>query len=86
MSQLTIGKQQQAARLNVETIRYHERCQLKEQPPEPAQGCRRYPKAILARVVFIEYVQELWFTLEEIDNLLALGDSHCPTIRKMIDQ
>ncbi|MCK9503538.1 MULTISPECIES: MerR family DNA-binding transcriptional regulator [Cellvibrionales] len=36
MSQLTIGKLAQAARVSVETIRYYERLGLIEQPLKPA--------------------------------------------------
>lgn len=74
MSQLTIGKLAQAAQVSVETIRYYERRQLIEQPPKPDQGYRRYPKATLARILFIKRAQELGCTLAEIDNLLALGE------------
>lgn len=85
MSQLTIGKLAQAAQVSVETIRYYERRQLIEQPPKPAQGYRRYPKTTLARVLFIKRAQELGFTLEEIDNLLALGESHCEEVQGLAE-
>ena len=85
MSQLTIGKLAQAAQVSVETIRYYERCQLIEQPPKPTQGYRAYPKATLARVIFIKRAQELGFTLEEIGNLLALGESHCEEVQGLTE-
>jgi MerR family mercuric resistance operon transcriptional regulator len=85
MSQLTISKLAQAARVSVETIRYYERLGLIEQPPKPAQGYRTYPKVTLERVLFIKRAQDLGFSLEEIDNLLSLGESHCSEVQALAE-
>lgn len=85
MSQLTIGKLAQTAQVSVETIRYYERRGLITQPPKPAQGYRTYPKATLARLLFIKRAQELGFALEEIANLLALGETHCEEVQALAE-
>lgn len=84
-SHYTIGQLAKAAGVNVETIRYYERQGLITQPPKPAQGYRTYPKATLARILFIKRAQELGFTLEEIANLLVLGESHCSEVQELAE-
>ena len=81
----SISRLAKAAGVNVETIRYYERRGLITQPPKPAQGYRLYPKATLTRVLFIKRAQELGFTLEEIDNLLALGESRCSEVQELAE-
>ncbi|WP_461480649.1 Hg(II)-responsive transcriptional regulator [Porticoccus sp.] len=81
----TIGQLAIAADVNVETIRYYERRGLVAQPPKPAAGYRTYSKDALARILFIKRAQELGFTLEEIDNLLSLGDSHCAEVQELAE-
>ena len=85
MSLFSIGKLAQAAQVSVETIRYYERRGLITQPPKPAQGYRTYTKATLARILFIKRAQELGFTLEEIENLLVLGESHCSEVQELAE-
>ncbi len=84
-SHYTIGQLAKAAEVNVETIRYYQRRGLITQPPKPNQGYRTYPKATLARILFIKRAQELGFALEEIDNLLALGESHCSEVQELAE-
>jgi MerR family mercuric resistance operon transcriptional regulator len=81
----TIGQLAKAAGVNVETIRYYERRGLIAQPAKPVQGYRTYPKATLSRILFIKRAQELGFTLEEIDSLLLLGDSHCTEVQELAE-
>lgn len=85
-SHYTIGQLAKAAEVNVETIRYYERRGLVTQPPKPDQGYRTYSKATLARILFIKRAQELGFTLEEIANLLSLGESPCQEVQGMAAQ
>ena len=85
MSLFSIGKLAQAAQVSVETIRYYERRGLITQPPKPAQGYRTYTKATLARILFIKRAQELGFTLEEIESLLVLGESHCSEVQELAE-
>lgn len=81
----TIGQLAKAAGVNVETIRYYERRGLIAQPTKPMQGYRTYPNETLARILFIKRAQELGFTLEEINNLLSLGESHCSEIQELAE-
>ena len=81
----SIGTLSKAAGCKVETIRYYERRGLIRQPPKPAEGYRTYPNATLARILFIKRAQELGFTLEEINNLLSLGESHCSEIQELAE-
>lgn len=81
----TIGQLAKTAGVNVETIRYYERRGLIRQPLEPAEGYRTYPNETLARILFIKRAQELGFTLEEINNLLSLGESHCSEIQELAE-
>lgn len=74
-----------AAGVNVETIRYYERRGLIIQPLKPDQGYRDYPETTLERVLFIKRAQELGFTLEEIANLLKLGDDNCISVQEIAE-
>ena len=56
----------------METIRYYERRGLLSQPKRPDKGYRRYSEDGVRRIHFIKGAQTLGFTLEEIDELLAL--------------
>lgn len=71
---LTIGLLAAQAQVNVETIRYYQRIGLIEAPEKPAQGFRTYPQATLQRVRFIKRAQQLGFSLQEIEELLELGN------------
>ena len=82
---LTIGRLAKTAAVNIETIRYYERRGIIEQPPTPAQGFRTYPQETLERILFIKRSQELGFTLDEIANLLSLGDAHCLEVQEMAE-
>jgi len=73
-AELPIGAVAQAARVNVETIRYYQRRGLVEEPNKPLDGHRRYSVSAVKRVVFIKRAQQLGFTLEEVKALLRLED------------
>lgn len=71
---LPIGRLAQAAEVNVETIRYYQRCGLLDVPAKPLGGHRRYAAAAAGRVRFIKRAQQLGFTLGEVKSLLMLED------------
>ena len=77
MESLTIGKLARAAGVNLETIRYYQRRGLVVEPPKVHGGYRHYPAESIDRVRFIKRAQQLGFTLEEVGDLLLLGDGHC---------
>lgn len=68
----TIGRLAKAASVNIETVRYYERCGLIPRPLRRVGGFRTYNADHLARIRFIKRSQGLGFTLKEIKELLAL--------------
>ncbi|MCA4756034.1 Hg(II)-responsive transcriptional regulator [Mycolicibacterium fortuitum] len=60
--------------VNKETLRYYERIGLIAEPVRSDAGYRLYPEETIKRVMFIKRIQELGFTLSEIDKLLGVVD------------
>ena len=58
-SELSIGKLAEAARVNIETIRYYQRRGLLDEPTKPFSGHRRYSAEATKRVRFIKRAQAL---------------------------
>lgn len=83
---LTIGRLATAAGVNVETIRYYQRIGLIVEPDRPQQGYRKYPNEVVEHVKFIKRAQQLGFSLEEITDLISLGDGHCRDIRERAEK
>lgn len=78
-----IGQLATAANVSVETIRYYERQSLLQQPEKPATGFRHYPESALQRIIFIKQAQQLGFTLNEIQKLLAVNDQPCKQVQSL---
>lgn len=78
-TELTIGKLPEAARVNIETIRYYQRRGLLDEPAKPLSGHRRYPADMSKRVRFIKRAQALGFTLSEVGGLLGLDETYACT-------
>ena len=78
-----IGQLAKLASVNVETVRYYERCGLIEQPQKPVKGYRRYPETTFNRIRFIKRAQELGFSLDEIANLLMLEETSCQEVQSI---
>ncbi|MDP9043665.1 MAG: MerR family DNA-binding protein [Pseudomonadota bacterium] len=70
---LTIGSLARAAEVGVETIRYYQARALLPIPPRTG-AFRHYPVRLVERIRFIKRAQELGFSLDEIAQLLALGE------------
>jgi MerR family mercuric resistance operon transcriptional regulator len=68
----TIGKLAEEAGVHVETIRYYERRGILTQPPKPENGWRTYGDDSLATLRFVKRAQWMGFSLDEIEELLAL--------------
>lgn len=83
---MKISELAKTAGVNLETIRYYERRNLITQPMKPTHGYRAYSKITLDRVLFIKRAQELGFTLEEIANLLLLGEGDCASVQEIAQQ
>lgn len=88
MRRLRISQVAQAAGVNIETIRYYERCGLIADPGRRENGYRSYPPGTVTRVRFIKRAQALGFTLREIAGLLALrvdAEKSCEQIREQAE-
>lgn len=83
---LTIGSLARAADVNVETIRYYQRLGLIKEPRKPQTGYRHYPEDSVARIRFIKRAQQLGFSLQEIAQLLQLGDGRCADVRQQAEE
>ena len=70
---LTIGRLARAADVGVETIRYYQERKLLPVPPSTG-AFRHYPVSLVDRIRFIKRAQELGFSLEEVSELLLLGE------------
>ena len=73
---LTIGQVATAANVNVQTIRYYERRGMFAAPRRTPSGYRQYGHDAVSRLRFIKHAQELGFSLNEIQELLALRVRH----------
>lgn len=78
---LTIGTLATKAEVNIETIRYYQRIGLIDEPIKPVQGYRIYPTESINRLLFIKRAKRLGFNLQEVAELLQLGDGKCTDVR-----
>lgn len=83
---LTIGQIAHTAGVNVETIRYYQRVGILIEPAKPGEGYRIYPSDTVDRIRFIKRAQQLGFSLQEISELLELGDGHCDDVRHRAEE
>jgi len=72
----TIAGLARAGGVGVETVRYYQRRGLFPTPKPVVGGVRRYGVPELRRLKFIRAAQSAGFTLEEINELLALDAGH----------
>ncbi len=78
----TIGQLARSAGVNVETVRYYQRVGLIREPARPQGGFRRYPQEAVGRIRFIKRAQRLGFRLQDIAELMELGEAHCADVRE----
>ena len=83
---ITIGTLARKASVNIETIRYYQRRGLLQEPPKPVEGYRLYPLDSIQRILFIKRAQRLGFSLEEIINLIHLGEGSCVDVKNVAMQ
>ena len=79
----TIGRIAKAAGVNIETIRHYQRKELIVEPKKPTEGFRYYPASVIDEIRFIKRAQQLGFSLNEIKQLLFLGNQHCNDIQQL---
>ena len=70
---LRTGQVADAARVNIQTLRYYERRGLIAEPARSPGGHRTYPADTVALVAIIKAAQKLGFTLAEVVGLLDTG-------------
>ncbi len=80
-----IGELAEKCNVNKETIRYYERLGLIPKPSRTESGYRIYTEQTVDRLNFIKRIQELGFTLNEIDKLLGVVDRDEAKCRDMYD-
>ncbi|KAB7664153.1 mercury resistance transcriptional regulator MerR1 [Neobacillus sp. C211] len=83
--QFRIGELADKCGVNKETIRYYERLGLIPEPERTEKGYRMYSQQTVDRLHFIKRMQELGFTLNEIDKLLGVVDRDEVKCRDMYD-
>jgi len=72
-SGLRRGQVAEAADVNIETLRYYERRGLLAEPDRSPGGHRLYPPEAVTVLRVIKAAQRLGFTLDEVADLLELG-------------
>ena len=82
----TIGQLAEKTDLNVETIRYYQQVGLIEQPAKPPVGYRKYPAEAVERLRFIRRAKRLGFSLDEILELIALGEGRCEDVQTLAEK
>jgi MerR family copper efflux transcriptional regulator len=85
MHGFTIGEVAKRAAVHIETLRYYERQGLVARPPRSRSNYRLYPEETVQRVQFIKRAQQLGFSLQEIQALLALRaapQAQCADVRE----
>ena len=70
---LRSGELADAAGVNLQTVRYYERRGLLQEPRRSPGGHRLYPAEALTMLRVIKTAQRLGFTLEEVAELVDLG-------------
>jgi len=79
--ELTIGRLAKLVGVNTETVRYYQRIGLIDEPATPLSGFRKYSYKTAENIIFIKRAQRLGFSLQEIADLLKIGEGHCAEVR-----
>ncbi len=58
--------------VNIELLRYYEKCRLIDPPPRSPGGYRMYSEEDAVRIRFIKSARNLGFTLKEVSDLMKL--------------
>jgi MerR family copper efflux transcriptional regulator len=84
---MRIGEIAAEARVSTKTIRFWEAAGLLPEPARTAAGYRDYEPSMVERLDFIRYAQGAGFRLDEIRQVLDIGDSGepaCEHVRVLI--
>ncbi|MBI2981912.1 MAG: heavy metal-responsive transcriptional regulator [Deltaproteobacteria bacterium] len=84
-----IGHAAREAGVNVQTLRYYERCRLLTPRSRRLSGYRLYGDPEIRRIHFIKRAQELGFSLKEIFGLLNLrvtSAAQCDAVKRKAEE
>lgn len=84
-----IGEAAKKIGVNVQTLRYYERCRLLTPALRRASGYRLYSDMELRRIRFIKRAQELGFSLNEIGgflNLRVTSSAQCEAVKHKAEE
>jgi DNA-binding transcriptional MerR regulator len=87
--ELKIGDVARRARVSVDTVRYYERLGLLRALGRTASGYRRFSAITVDRICFAKELQELGFSLEEIQAVLEdvdRGTAECAAERSRFEE
>ena len=82
----SIGDLSTRTGVNIETIRYYERINLRPAPPRTPGGRRSYAESHVQVLMFIRRGRELGFPINDIRTLLGLAepeDTSCAEVEKV---
>lgn len=80
---MKIGQVAAQAGVRIDTLRYYERRGLLSEPERRESGYRDYPEEAVRIIRFIKRAQNLGFTLDEIEELLALRGANGKSRRRV---
>lgn len=86
---LQIGETAKRLGVNVQTLRYYERCRLLTPTSRRPSGYRLYSDVEIRRIRFIKRAQELGFSLNEIGELLNLrvtSSAQCEAVKHKVEE
>ena len=85
---MRIGELARLGDVNPKTIRYYESIGLLPEPARNPSGYRDYGQSYVERLTFIRTAKRLGITLDEVKEILALGErgeAPCSYVRAVLD-
>ena len=82
-TKMTISNIAKEVGIGIETIRYYERIGLISQPDKPQSGYRIYNDKTLTKLYFIKRAKTLGFSLNEISEIMKLGEGKCEETKEI---
>ena len=85
----SIGQLSKHTGVSTQTIRYYERIGLLPDPMRASNGYRQYNNTDIERLKFITRARQLDFSLDDIDEILALKEQHeapCHYVMELMKQ
>ena len=86
MHGLSIGKLAKATKVSIHTIRFYEKSGLLPQPTRRPSGFREYSDLDVLQLNFVREARAFGFSLEQIAELLAVGDEPVNATARVVAQ